>query len=87
METVPEHIVPAIGAAAFLAIMLLSILFTVLATVLYCMIFHKAGYSWALGLLMLVPIANIVMFFVLALSDWPIRQELRRLRQQLAVVP
>ena len=46
-----------------------------------CMIFHKAGYSWAMGLLMLVPIANIIMIFVLAFGDWPVRRELRQLKQ------
>jgi hypothetical protein len=46
-----------------------------------CMIFHKAGYSWALGLLMLVPIANIILIFVLAFGDWPIRRELRQFQQ------
>lgn len=46
-----------------------------------CMIFHKAGYSWALGLLMLVPIANLIMIFVLAFGDWPVRRELRQLKQ------
>ena len=46
-----------------------------------CMIFHKAGYSWALGLLMLVPIANVILLFVLAFGDWPIRRELRQFQQ------
>ncbi|MEJ2704526.1 MAG: hypothetical protein P8Z79_19000 [Sedimentisphaerales bacterium] len=46
-----------------------------------CMIFHKAGYSWALGLLMLVPIANIILIFVLAFGDWPVRRELRQFKQ------
>lgn len=45
------------------------------------MIFRKAGYSWALGLLMLVPIVNIIMIFVLAFGDWPVRRELRQLKQ------
>jgi len=48
----------------------------------FCRIFSKAGYSWALGLLMLIPIANIIMPFVLALGDWPIQKELRQLRGQ-----
>ncbi|TKJ36534.1 MAG: hypothetical protein CEE38_11595 [Planctomycetes bacterium B3_Pla] len=46
-----------------------------------CMIFYKAGYSWAFGLLMLVPIANIIIIFVLAFGDWPVRRELRQLKQ------
>jgi len=48
----------------------------------FCKIFSKAGYSWALGLLMLVPIANIIMLFVLAFAEWPIERELRSFRQQ-----
>ena len=47
-----------------------------------CKIFSKAGYSWALGLLMLIPIVNIIMAFFLAFADWPVQKELRRLRQQ-----
>jgi hypothetical protein len=42
-----------------------------------CRIFSKAGFSWALGLLMLVPIADIIMAFVLAFSEWPVQQQLR----------
>ncbi|MFB0525162.1 MAG: hypothetical protein ACETVZ_06440 [Phycisphaerae bacterium] len=49
---------------------------------IWCKLFSKAGYSWALGLLLLVPIANIIMPFFLAFADWPIRKELRRLKQQ-----
>ncbi|OHB84959.1 MAG: hypothetical protein A2Z38_06675 [Planctomycetes bacterium RBG_19FT_COMBO_48_8] len=49
---------------------------------IFCKIFSKAGYSWALGLLMLVPIANIIMLFVLAFAEWPIERELRSIRQQ-----
>ncbi|UCG56141.1 MAG: hypothetical protein JSU70_14865 [Phycisphaerales bacterium] len=48
-----------------------------------CKIFAKAGYCWALGLLMLVPVANIIMPFVLAFGDWPVRQELRRLKDRV----
>jgi len=47
-----------------------------------CRIFAKAGFCWALGLLMLLPIADIIMAFVLAFSDWPVQKELRILKQQ-----
>ena len=43
-----------------------------------CKIFAKAGYCWALGLLMFVPIANIIMAFILAFGEWPIYRQLRR---------
>jgi uncharacterized membrane protein YhaH (DUF805 family) len=45
-----------------------------------CKIFSKAGYSWALGLLMLIPVVNIIMAFFLAFADWPVRRELRSLK-------
>jgi len=38
-------------------------------------IFKKAGYHGAMGLLMLVPIANLVALCILAFSNWPIHQQ------------
>jgi hypothetical protein len=67
---------------AFVAFgLLICLIVAIVRTWIYCMVFHKAGYSWAWGLLMLVPIANIIMPFVLALGDWPVRRELRQLKQ------
>ena len=40
-------------------------------------IFSKTGYGWALGLLMLIPIANLIMLLVLAFGDWPVLKELK----------
>ncbi len=48
---------------------------------IFCKIFSKAGYSWALGLLILVPIADIIMAFYLAFADWPVQKELCKLKQ------
>jgi len=39
-------------------------------------IFKKTGYHGALGLLMLVPIANLVALCILAFTNWPIHQQL-----------
>lgn len=47
-----------------------------------CKIFSKAGYCWALGLLMLVPIADIIMAFVLGFATWPIQRQVQLLSQQ-----
>lgn len=72
-------------AAAILLIVfavLLALIVLALTVLIFCRYFSKAGYSWALGLLMLVPIANIIMPFVLAFGDWPIHKQLRQLRQQ-----
>ena len=34
-------------------------------------IFSKAGFPGALSLLMLVPLVNLIMIFVLAFAEWP----------------
>jgi hypothetical protein len=43
-------------------------------------ILSKAGYSGWWVLIGLVPVANLVMLLVFAFSDWPVLQEVRRLR-------
>lgn len=58
---------------------LIAIIFSV---IIYWRIFSKAGYSGAMGLLMFVPIANIVVLCILAFGEWPIYKELNYLRQQ-----
>ncbi|MHC4172998.1 MAG: hypothetical protein ACYST5_08675 [Planctomycetota bacterium] len=63
-------------------IFFVALIVAVIKVLIFCKIFSKAGYSWALGLLILVPIANIIMAFFLAFADWPIRKELRLLKQQ-----
>jgi hypothetical protein len=73
------------GVIIFLFVMMIifiSLLLTVLMTWAYCRICSKAGYSWALGLLMLVPVANFVLPLVLAFGDWPIQKEMRKLKSQ-----
>jgi len=59
-----------------------SLVALAIKALIFCKIFSKAGYSWALGLLMLVPIANIIMAFYLAFADWPVLRQVRQLRQQ-----
>jgi len=61
---------------------LVGLIALAIKVLIFCKIFSKAGYSWALGLLILLPIVNIIMAFFLAFADWPIRKELRRLKQQ-----
>jgi len=62
--------------------LLASLAVLIIKAVVSCKIFSKAGYHWALGLLMLVPIACIIMPFVLAFGRWPTLAELDRLRRQ-----
>ena len=75
----PNCPLPVFIVIAALALFLCMVA-ALIKTWINCMIFHKAGYCWAWGLLTLVPIANIILPFVLALGDWPVRKELRRLK-------
>ncbi|MHC4462558.1 MAG: hypothetical protein ACYS6W_02680 [Planctomycetota bacterium] len=75
--------------AASVLVILLIIFGTLIALIalavkvlIFCKISSKAGYSWALGLLMLVPIADIILTFYLAFADWPVQKQLRKLKQQ-----
>jgi uncharacterized membrane protein YhaH (DUF805 family) len=66
---------------AFIAAFVILVIVAV-KLLICCKIFSNAGYSWALGLLMLIPIVNIIMAFFLAFADWPVRRELRSLQQK-----
>lgn len=74
--------VPVFVVILAIFVIFLTLIVVIITTLIFCKIFSKAGYCWALGLLMLVPIANIIMPFVLAFGDWPIQKELRLLKQQ-----
>jgi len=74
----PENIAPAVGLIFVGIALFISFIFVLIKTWLNCMIFYKAGYNWAWGLLTLVPVVNIFIIFFIALADWPVRRELRR---------
>ena len=80
-----------VDTGALAGIIISSVIFSlvaiIFAVVIYWRIFAKAGYSGALGLLMLVPIANIIMLCILAFGEWPIYKELNYLRQQVMRSP
>ena len=63
-----------------------GILLVVVALVItiWWKIWEKAGYGGAMSLLMLIPIVGFIMLLVLAFGDWPVQQEVRRLRRELA---
>lgn len=79
---VQTDVAPVFGAIFIIFMTLLALIIAVIQIVAFCKIFSKAGYSWALGLLMLVPIANIIIIFYLAFAEWPIQRELRSYKQQ-----
>ena len=62
--------------------LLVCLVCAIIGAIIWWRILSKAGYSGALGLLMLVPIANLVLLCVLGFGTWPIEQEVRRLRSE-----
>jgi len=64
----------------FIAFIVLA--FTAIKVFSFCRIFSKAGYSWAFGLLMLLPFSEVVIPLILALIDWPVCKELRLFKQE-----
>jgi uncharacterized membrane protein YbhN (UPF0104 family) len=80
----PQHAnaEPVLIVFAALFVGLLVLISVAITLLIWCKLFSKAGYSWALGILMLLPIVNIIMPFFLAFADWPIHKELRLLKQR-----
>jgi len=78
-----QHAAPVFLALLIMFGFLILLIITALLTMAFCKIFSKAGYSWALGLLMLVPVVGVIITpFILAFADWPIQKQLRKLKQQ-----
>jgi len=77
-----HQITPVFAFILALLIAFVVLIIIAIKLLIVCKIFSKAGYSWALGLLMLIPILNIIMAFFIAFADWPVQRELRRLKQQ-----
>lgn len=50
-------------------------------------VFAKTGGSGAYGLLMLIPIVNVIVFLVFAFSKWPVQKQLDELRARIAMEP
>ncbi len=64
-------------------IIVVYLLVALLYAICFVRIFEKAGYSGALGLLLLIPLINIIMLCVLAFNTWPIENKLSKLRHKL----
>jgi len=62
-----------LGPTEMIVILILMIIPGILLTVIpFWKICSKAGFPGALSLLILVPIANIVLLFYIAFSEWPV---------------
>lgn len=81
----PSHgpdAVPTVFGLCFIGVIILIVLaINIIYVIAFCKIFAKAGYHWALGLLMLIPIANFIMPLILGFGQWPIYRELEAYRQ------
>jgi hypothetical protein len=75
------------GAPATIIIgsLIFSVVAIIFSAVVYWRIFSKAGYRGAMGLLMFIPIANIIVLCILAFGEWPIYRELKYLREQVVL--
>ena len=73
---------PFVMVLIFLIIGLVSLVVMALAVWLHCRIFSKAGYSWAFGLLVLVPFGQLIVLLILAFGQWPIHQQMQILHDQ-----
>jgi hypothetical protein len=81
-----QGLAAALGAGLFIW-GIISLLLIVFAVIVWWKIFSKAGYSGAMGLLMFVPVANLIVLCILAFGEWPILRELNMLRQNQARGP
>ncbi len=79
MQAGPD-VAPMVMMVFILLAVFLGLLVTALHILVFCKIFAKAGYSWALGLLVLVPLGNLILVLVLAFANWPVLRELHELR-------
>ncbi|MEA3407349.1 MAG: hypothetical protein U9R48_04625 [Chloroflexota bacterium] len=69
-----------LGAVEALIVTVVGLLGFILGIVIWWRIFSKAGYSGLLGLLMFVPLVNVIVLLYFAFGTWPIEKEVERLR-------
>ena len=68
-------------AGVFLIVFLLfAIAMIALMIFVWGTIFKKAGYSFWMALLMIIPLVNLIWLLIFAFSKWPIQQEMESLR-------
>jgi len=70
-----------LGVILILFIAFIVLVVTAIKVFSFCRIFSKAGYSWAFGLLMLLPMSEVVIPLILAIMEWPVSRELRLFKQ------
>ena len=79
IERLVEQLMPYI-VVIVMVFSILSLLLTALNIIIFCKLFHKTGRHWALGFLVLLPMAGLVMLLFLAFGRWPVLEELSALK-------
>jgi hypothetical protein len=80
-DSLTDNMMLRLGVIGF--VVFLIFLFTVVMLIPYWKILTKAGYSGALSLLLLLPLANVVILFWFAFTEWPLEKRLADLQRQL----
>src|SRR5210317_172445 len=78
---------PEFGICFIAIILLVSLIILAVTVLVYCKIFSKAGYHWAMGLIALVPLGNLILLLILAFGQWPVHRELEALRRSQMAPP
>jgi branched-subunit amino acid transport protein AzlD len=60
-----------VGGLEILLVLMAIVIYAAVWMVPFWFIYRKAGLPPALSLLMIIPIANFVMLYILAFGDWP----------------
>ena len=87
METCGSDLSPAVGICFILAYLVIILAVLAITVLVYCKIFSKAGYHWAMGLIALIPVGNLILLLILAFGRWPIHRELEALRHSQMAPP
>jgi hypothetical protein len=66
------------GPVADMVILGIFVVTLIVLAVVFFKLFQKAGFSGALGLLMLIPVVNLGVALYLAFAEWPVLAELAR---------
>ena len=85
IERLLEQLMPYLVIIA-MVFSILSLLLTVLNVIIFCKLFHKTGRHWALGFLVLMPMAGLIILLFLAFGRWPVLEELSALKAAAAPV-
>jgi hypothetical protein len=68
------------GPIASMVILGIFVATLIVLAIVFFKLFQKAGFSGALGLLMLIPVVNLGVALYLAFAEWPVLAELARVK-------